>query len=241
MENSIYQISLSGLGISILMVVPVLLILYFWKLQYGNALYAVARMLLQLILVGYALSYIFATSSSLVVLAILSLMVFVSSWIALGSVATERRQQYVTALIAIAVGGGFVLLVTTQVVLDLQPWYSPHYLIPIAGMIFANSMNSVSLAAERLQMELKSRGSFDDSRSNAFHAAMIPAINSLFAVGIVSLPGMMTGQILSGVSPLIAARYQIVVMCMIFSSTGLSTAIYLWLCRKHRQQLADPI
>ena len=66
----------------------------------------------------------------------------------------------------------------------------------------------------------------------AYHAAMIPVINSLFAVGLVSLPGMMTGQILSGVSPLIAARYQIMVMCMIFASAGISTAVFLALGRR---------
>jgi len=66
----------------------------------------------------------------------------------------------------------------------------------------------------------------------AYRAAMIPVINSLFAVGLVSLPGMMTGQILSGVSPLTAARYQIMVMCMIFASAGISTAIFLALGRK---------
>ena len=65
---------------------------------------------------------------------------------------------------------------------------------------------------------------------------MIPVINSLFAVGLVSIPGMMTGQILSGVSPLIAARYQIMVMCMIFASAGISTAIFLSLCRGKLQK-----
>jgi putative ABC transport system permease protein len=70
-----------------------------------------------------------------------------------------------------------------------------------------------------------------EARVTAFQAAMIPVINALFAVGLVSLPGMMTGQILSGVSPLVAARYQIMVMCMIFSSAGISTAIFLSLIR----------
>lgn len=68
---------------------------------------------------------------------------------------------------------------------------------------------------------------YDQARRIALNAALIPITNSLFAVGLVSLPGMMTGQILSGVSPLIAARYQIMVMCMIFGAAGISAAIFL--------------
>ena len=81
--------------------------------------------------------------------------------------------------------------------------------------------------AERLQAELEQGKNFLEARNLAFQTGMIPVINALFAVGLVSLPGMMTGQILSGVSPFIAARYQIMVMCMIFASAGLSTALFL--------------
>jgi putative ABC transport system permease protein len=77
---------------------------------------------------------------------------------------------------------------------------------------------------------------WEKARDTAFQTAMIPVVNALFAVGLVSLPGMMTGQILSGVSPLIAARYQIVVMCMIFASAGMSTAIFLWLSQRLRNR-----
>ena len=100
-------------------------------------------------------------------------------------------------------------------------------MIPLAGMIFANSMNSVSLAVERLNAEINKGVPYAEARNIALQASLIPIINSLFAVGLVSLPGMMTGQILSGVSPLIAIRYQIMVMCMIFGSSGISTACFL--------------
>jgi len=113
----------------------------------------------------------------------------------------------------------------------LDPWYSTPSMVPIAGMIFANAMNSVSLAAERLSAEMDRNVSYDVARKIALQSALIPVINSLFAVGLVSLPGMMTGQILSGVSPLIAARYQIMVMCMIFGSAGIATAYFLVLSR----------
>ena len=101
-------------------------------------------------------------------------------------------------------------------------------------MIFAASMNAIALAAERREAELKLGKSGDEAIADAFHTALIPIMNSLFAVGLVTLPGMMTGQILSGVSPLIAARYQIMVMAMIFGATGLSALLFLYFTR-HRK------
>ncbi|HHJ34596.1 MAG TPA: ABC transporter permease, partial [Gammaproteobacteria bacterium] len=113
----------------------------------------------------------------------------------------------------------------------LDPWYSAPTMVPIAGMIFANAMNSVSLAAERLNAEINRQVPYDEARVIAFQSSLIPVINSLFAVGLVSLPGMMTGQILSGVSPLIAVRYQIMVMCMVFGAAGIATAYFLVMAR----------
>ena len=75
--------------------------------------------------------------------------------------------------------------------------------------------------------------SFDKARNIAFRASLIPITNSLFAVGLVSIPGMMTGQILSGISPLIAARYQIMVMCMVFGAAGISSACFLALIKRN--------
>jgi putative ABC transport system permease protein len=89
----------------------------------------------------------------------------------------------------------------------------------------------VSLASDRLRSELLANRDFNEARNTAFRTALIPTINAFFAVGLVSMPGMMTGQILSGVDPLLAARYQIMVMCMIFSSGGLSTIIFLTLLK----------
>jgi len=105
-------------------------------------------------------------------------------------------------------------------------------MIPLAGMIFAASMTNISLALERLCAELENGAAFTKARDTAFRTSMIPVINSFFAVGLISLPGMMTGQILSGVSPLIAVRYQIMVMCMIFGAAGLSTVCFLMLARR---------
>ncbi|HIP59910.1 MAG TPA: ABC transporter permease, partial [Campylobacterales bacterium] len=93
--------------------------------------------------------------------------------------------------------------------------------------IFANSMNAVSIAAERFESEMSRQVGYTDARATSYKAALIPIINALFAVGLVSLPGMMTGQILSGIDPLIAVRYQMMVMLMILGSAGISVAVYL--------------
>ena len=88
-------------------------------------------------------------------------------------------------------------------------------------------MNTVSLAAERFESEFKRGESYIGARRTALDATLIPQINSLFAVGLVALPGMMTGQILSGVDPNVAVRYQIMVMWMVFGSGGIAAVIYL--------------
>jgi putative ABC transport system permease protein len=147
------------------------------------------------------------------------------------SVQEKSLALYGYSLISIAISGIFTLIVTTQGVLHLAPWFEPSVMIPIAGMIFSNSMNTVSLAAERYFSEYAHRADYCSCRNTAYQAAMIPVFNSLLAVGLVSLPGMMTGQILSGVEPLIAARYQIMVMLMVFGSSGISAAIFLHLLK----------
>ncbi|GAB6144545.1 ABC transporter permease [Desulfocicer niacini] len=229
MNNTIQTISLFHLMIAFIPVAVILLILFKWSLDTRSAFYAVSRMLGQLLLVGYFLTYIFESDNAQIIMIILTVMLLSSSWIALRMVKSHRRTLFRNAFFAIALGGGSVLFVITQWVLNLDPWYFPRYMVPLAGMIFSNSMNSVSLAAERLSAEMARDVPFLEARKIAFQAALIPIVNSLFAVGLVSIPGMMTGQILSGVSPLIAARYQIMVMCMIFGAAGISAACFLGL------------
>jgi len=232
MENPVITLSLAQLSLAFIPVAITILILLKWSFAVGNALYALGRMLLQLLLIGYVLAWIFGAGNGWLILMVLAIMLLASSWIALGTVKAHRRALLAASLVAISVGGGLTLLLITQVVLQMEPWYLPRYMIPLAGMVFANAMTAVSLAGERLYAELEHGLPWEEARLIAYQAAMIPVINSLFAVGLVSLPGMMTGQILSGVSPLVAARYQIMVMCMIFAAAGIATAIFLSLCNK---------
>ncbi len=231
MDSSIQFIPYSRLFLALIPALAVIGILHRWSVDGGNALYSLLRMVVQLLMVGYVLVYIFRTDNSWVVLTVLSVMVFASSWIALRTIRERRRALYIEAVIATLGGGGATLVLVTQGVLSLDPWYFPRYFIPLAGMIFAGVMNSISLAAERLVAEIDKGSLFPEARSIALNAALIPIINSLFAVGLVSLPGMMTGQILSGISPLVAVNYQILVMLMIFTAAGLSTVCFLVLVR----------
>ena len=231
MEQTLDIISLQSLAYAFIPVVVVFFILAKWSLSTKRAMIAISRMLVQLLLIGYFLVYIFDSDNAWLVGFILIIMVFLSSWIALGNLPVVRIKLVKTAVISISLSAAFTLIVISQGVLALSPWYHPQTLLPLAGMIFASCMNSVSLSGERFYAELLKSASYQQARNIAFQTSMIPNINALFAVGIVSLPGMMTGQILSGVSPFIAARYQIMVMCMVFASAGIASAIFLILVK----------
>ena len=197
-----------------------------WQGNPMEVLIASGRMLLQLLGVGYVLIFLFDNPSPWTSLGVVSVMIAAASWIAIRPV----RQQpgfLLPALLALAVSVSLHLLLSLKLVMDVADWYTPSVLIPLAGMYFANTMNAISLSAERYLSELHQGQSAEQARLTAFNAAMIPQINGLLAVGLVALPGMMTGQILSGVSPLIAVRYQIMIMAMILGCSGLGSAILL--------------
>ena len=231
MKSTLYQITLLDLLWTMIPVGVMMFIYIRWTKDSMTLPYALIRMLIQLILIGYVLTYIFTSDSSLLIVLILSVMLMAASIISLRPIAKKSSSLYLKALLAIGTGGLFTLLTVVFGVLALSPWYNPRFIIPLAGMIFANAMNAVSIAAERLESELSEK-SYQEARAVTYKAALIPLVNSLFAVGLVSLPGMMTGQILSGVDLLIAVRYQMMVMLMILGSAGISVAVYLRLNKK---------
>ena len=157
MDTSVVTIPLQNLAIAL---VPVLLVVYVlmkWSLNAKNALYALGRMMAQLLLVGYVLTFIFASDSTLIVFVVLAIMIGISSWIALGVVNDDKLTLYRYSLLAVMMGGMIMFVIVMAMVLDIDPWYKAQFSIPIAGMLFANSMNRVALALERLTVEL-SRG-----------------------------------------------------------------------------------
>jgi len=232
MKNSIYHIDMINL-LWIFIPVVIMMIIYFrWTEDKFTIPYALIRMLTQLILIGYVLTYIFNSNSSYLIILVLCVMLIAGSVIALRPLQRKNRSLYLYAFISILIGGIFTLTLVIFGVLNLTPWYEPRFLIPLSGMIFANAMNSVSIAAERFESEIvEKNANYIQARAVSYKAAFIPTINALFAVGLVSLPGMMTGQILSGIDPLVAVRYQMMVMLMILGSSGISVAIYLSLLK----------
>ena len=225
--SSVTTIPIASLLLGFLPVLLLIGIMRAWGLNALQAMYANVRMLVQLLLIGYVLTYIFETDEPALVVLMVVFMIAMSSWIALRPLTDRGIKPYSIVTIAIGVSGLGVLILVTQIILELPRWFEPRFVIPLAGMIFANSMNTISLAGERFHAERGRGEDYLSARRLAMEAAMIPQINALLAVGLVSLPGMMTGQILSGVEPLTAARYQIMVMCMIFSTAGLAAVLYM--------------
>jgi putative ABC transport system permease protein len=200
------------------------------------------RMFVQLIVVGYVLHLIFALETALPVLLILIVMVGFAVQTIGARVKKKMPHFYRVVGTAILFGCGGMTFFFCSLVIGLEPWYDPRYLIPLAGMIIGNSMTGASLAVERLAAEFSERrdeietalclgGSIqvvsETAVSSAFRAALIPSVNAMAAMGLVFLPGMMTGQILSGTEPLIAVKYQIAIMCVITGSVSLTTFLIL--------------
>ena len=200
------------------------------------------RMFVQLMIVGYLLHLVFALESALPVLLILMVMTGFAVQTIGARVETKMPNFYRVVGAAILFGCGGMTFFFCTLVIGLEPWYDPRYLIPLAGMVIGNSMTGASLAAERLAAEFRERreeietalclGSSvklaaEPAVSSAFRAALIPSVNAMAAMGLVFLPGMMTGQILSGTEPLIAVKYQIAIMCVITGSVALTTFMIL--------------
>ncbi|RXJ77560.1 hypothetical protein CRV03_04825 [Arcobacter sp. F155] len=224
-------ISFFNLSLSFIPLVFVWYFYYKWTKDKSDILVASIRMIIQLITIGYLLVFIFKSDDLNVGIFIVLFMIVVASWITLRNTNDKTFKHYFQILLAVSASGLINLFLIVGFVLELEKLYEPRYVIPLAGMVFANTMNALSLAVERFEKEIE-RTNFIEARQIAFKACMIPQINSLLAVGLVALPGMMTGQILSGVDPLIAVRYQIMIMAMTLSSAGISAVVYFLLKAK---------
>jgi len=230
MKSTVVEIPFLNLGLSFIPVFLLFIVFYFWDLKWKSLVYATARMLSQLLLIGYFLIFIFELKNVFWTFLIVLTMLVISAWIALYSIHEQRTKKIMHCILSMLLGAFPVLILVTAVVIPSEfEWYRPSFLIPLTGMVFSNSMNTIGIAAERFRTEVKNNENYKEARRSALSAALIPQINSFFAVGLVALPGMMTGQILSGVDPLIAVRYQIVVMTMVMGGGGLSAAVFLTL------------
>lgn len=225
------SISFYNLSFTLLPLIFVWYVYFKWTEDKKEIPYSVIRMVIQLLLIGFFLLYLFKNNNIFIGFAVLLFMAIVSSLITIRNTNEKSKQHYFQIFLAI-IGSAFIhLFIILFFVLEIYHLYDPRYVIPIAGMVFANTMNAVSICIERFEQE-KKRETFITARKIAFKASMIPQINTLLAVGLVAIPGMMTGQILSGIDPLIAVRYQIMIMAMMLSSAGTSVIIYFYLKQK---------
>jgi putative ABC transport system permease protein len=214
------------------------------------------RTFAQLFLLGYVLKFVFRLDSVWLVLAVFLFMIVFAVRIIRSRIVEKQVAFFWPMLISMTISYAVVAFLITGVVIGAKPWWKPQYFIPLAGMLIGNSMNAVAISLDRLLGELKKRRqevemmlclgadyreASKDMVKNAMRAGMIPSINSMMAVGVVFIPGMMTGQILAGADPLTAIRYQILVMVMLVGCTAilsfLGVRIVRRLCFGPSQQL----
>ncbi|QSX09442.1 iron export ABC transporter permease subunit FetB [Alkalibacter rhizosphaerae] len=208
-------------------------------------LIATIRMTLQLVLTGYVLVYVFGSPSPMITLVILSAMeIFaVHNIIQRTKILLPFRLKRIIAFSMIT-GTVSCLLYFLLIVVGINPWYDPQYFIPLAGMLIGNSMTGISLGVGNLLEGMTSKKHLVEGAlmlgatpkmatkeivNNAFDSAILPTINSMVGMGIIFLPGMMTGQILSGTSPVTAIGYQIAIMMGILGSVSITVILFLHL------------
>ena len=200
--------------------------------------WAAVRTVVQLLAVGFVLEWVFAHAHWAVVLGIVAVMTLIAGHATGSRGARSYAGLRLDGTLSVFGSTWLIGAIGLVVVLHARPWYEPQYAIPIMGMILGNTLTAVGLALERMTGELTATrdqvetilalgGTRWEAARNAartaVRASMTPIINQMTVVGVVSLPGMMTGQVLAGQSPLEAVRYQIVIMFLLAASSGLGT------------------
>ena len=230
-----------------------LLALLSLRLQTGisvQLLVAAARTAIQLSLIGLVLKVLFAN----VHLGWVSLMAVFMLLVAGREVMARQERRfkgwwgYAVGTFSMFLSSFTVTVFALVVILGDSPWYTPQYAIPLLGMLLGNTMNGISISMDRLtHAAWEQRGviearlmlgerwdeAISEIRRQAIRSGMIPIINAMAAAGIISLPGMMTGQILAGAAPVDAVKYQILIMFLITAGTGLGTMAAVTIGAKH--------
>jgi putative ABC transport system permease protein len=202
---------------------------------------ATVRTIVQLVVVGYVLQLVFALSNPWAVLAVIGVMATIATIVARNRISKKIPQLVPVVGGSIVISTALTLSYVNLLVLRPDPWYEPQYLVPLAGILLGNAMNAAAIAGERFvstlntsQLEIETylslgatpRQATAQYRRDAIKAGLIPTLNSMMVVGVVTLPGIITGQLLSGVNPLDAALYQMLIM-FILAITTLTTTILL--------------
>jgi putative ABC transport system permease protein len=234
---------------SLLLLLSLLSLMFSLKLE-RKILVLGMRMTAQLLLVGLVLRFLFASGSFLLVMLMSAVML-----LAAGREVQARQKRriaglsgYLISICAMFVSSFSVTVLALLVIIQVEPWYTPQYAIPLLGMLLGNTMTGIALALDRMtdQLYLR-RGEVEqrlllgqtwqeassDIRRDCMRTGMLPIINSMAAAGLVSLPGMMTGQILGGTPPVEAVKYQILIMFLIAAGTGFGVISAIWMSGWH--------
>jgi putative ABC transport system permease protein len=234
-ELSYWQV---GIATSLVLINGAISAILHLKLERPLAI-ASFRMVVQLLLVGLVLKSVFAWNRWYIVVGLMGTMTLVAGIAAIGRTGHRYRGVYVDSIVSVWASSWAMTAFALFAILQRgTEWFRPQYAVPILGMILGNTLSGISLGLDRLGEELTRRRSqveallclgatrWEASRSavqSAVRTGMTPMINSMTIVGIVSLPGMMTGQLLSGVDPIEAVKYQITILFLIAAGTSLGT------------------
>ncbi|WP_421384310.1 ABC transporter permease [Bacillus salacetis] len=246
MNGGIIDIELARLIAAYLFVLVLLFIVKIRKISREKQITIAAfRMTIQLIIAGYILTHIFENPHPLLTLLIILIMeVFAIRNVFKQVKETLSKEMKKIITLSMLCGSLASLFYFNLVVIHFSPWYDPRYFIPIAGMIIGNSMTGITLGvrtllqgfgAEKAKIEgalmlgAEPKIAAKPYVDSAFDSAVLPTINNMLGMGIVFLPGMMTGQILSGVSPLLAIEYQIAILLGILGSVSLTVLLFILL------------
>jgi putative ABC transport system permease protein len=238
---SVVEISWLQLSLSLLFILLAGAASLYYRLRMErDLLVGTLRTFVQLALVGYVLQFVFDLEQPFLILLLYLWMLFWAAHAVRGRVDEDDISILGPTFVSMAVAFTLMTALVTGAIIQVEPWYNPQYFIPLGGMIAGNAMNAISLALERLLSGLRQQraevelilslgGSWQEAsqrlRREAIRAGMIPSVNAMMTVGLVSLPGMMSGQILAGIDPAQAVRYQILVMVMLVGATALGTLL----------------
>ncbi|MGF1541564.1 MAG: iron export ABC transporter permease subunit FetB, partial [Pleurocapsa sp.] len=202
--------------------------------------YGAIRSLLQLIVVGYILDLVFAIDNWLAIMAILGIMITIATIVTRNRIDKKLQGLLPVVLLSLLASSAFTLGYTILLIIQPPKWYEPQYLIPLAGMLFGNAMNGASLAGDRLVSAIKQnyleietylslgatpKQAITGYQREAIRAGLIPTLNNMVVMGLVSLPGMFTGQVLAGANPRDAASYQILILFAIVLTNLMATIL----------------
>ncbi|MCB5278404.1 MAG: ABC transporter permease [Candidatus Cloacimonetes bacterium] len=232
------DINYLGLAFALLLLIfPILIFLHLKLKLIGQLFTSFGRMIIQLSLMGIWLEFLFTQKISWLTLFWMLIMISNAVFTLRGRLKFQRR--ILLPILATALGSTSIIIMPwiLFMVIRPQPFFSPEYAIPIYGMVLGNSMNSLALALERFESGLSDNWRAYYTRlglganlweaalptfRKAMHASLLPQLLNIASMGVVSLPGMMTGQILGGSSPLVAIKYQMMIMTAIFSGVCLT-------------------